>query len=72
MKAVTLRNLPPRVSRAITRRASELKTSLNKAVISRPARAEDHRSGCVAVSRVIVDAAALGRCFAQEALPALL
>ena len=34
MKAVTLRNLPPRVSRAITRRASELKTSLNKAVIS--------------------------------------
>ena len=34
MKALTLRNLPPHVARAITRRASELKTSLNKAVIS--------------------------------------
>ena len=34
LKALTLRNLPPHVARAITRRAAELKTSLNKAVIS--------------------------------------
>lgn len=34
MKALTLRNLPPHLARAIARRAAENKTSLSKAVIS--------------------------------------
>lgn len=33
MKAVTLRNIPPQVKKAIERRAREKKTSVNKAVI---------------------------------------
>lgn len=34
MKAVTLRNLPPELVRVIRRKASEKRTSVNKAVIS--------------------------------------
>ena len=34
MKALTLRNLPPHVATAISRRARERRTSLTKAVIS--------------------------------------
>ena len=34
MKAVTLRNLPPELARIIRRKASEKRTSVNKAVIS--------------------------------------
>jgi hypothetical protein len=33
MTAITLRNIPPEVARAIQRKASEEKTSLNRAVI---------------------------------------
>ena len=33
MKAITLRNLPPEVARAVQRRAKHKKTSVNKAVI---------------------------------------
>jgi hypothetical protein len=33
MKAITLRNLPPDVTRAIQQRAKQNKTSVNKAVI---------------------------------------
>jgi len=33
MKAITLRNLPPDVARAVQRRAKQKKTSVNKAVI---------------------------------------
>lgn len=34
MKAVTLRNLPPELARVIRQRATEKRTSVNKAVIS--------------------------------------
>ncbi len=34
MRPITLRNLPQHVARAVTRRAAERRTSLNKAVIS--------------------------------------
>ena len=34
MKAVTLRNVPPELARIIRRKASEKRTSVNKAVIS--------------------------------------
>ena len=34
MKAITIRNLPPEVSRVIRRAAKERRTSLNKTVIS--------------------------------------
>lgn len=33
MKAITLRNIPPEVARAIRKKAASEKTSLNKAVI---------------------------------------
>lgn len=33
MKAITLRNLPPDVARAVQQRAKQKKTSVNKAVI---------------------------------------
>lgn len=33
MKAITLRNLPPEIARAVQRRAKQKKTSVNKAVI---------------------------------------
>ncbi len=33
MKAITLRNLPPEVAKAIQKRAKEQRTSVNKAVI---------------------------------------
>lgn len=33
MKAITLRNIPPRVAQAIRKKAASEKTSLNKAVI---------------------------------------
>jgi hypothetical protein len=33
MKAITLRNLPPEIARAVQRRAKEKRTSINKAVI---------------------------------------
>jgi hypothetical protein len=34
MKAVTLRNIPPELARLIRRKASERRTSINKAVIA--------------------------------------
>ncbi len=34
MKAITIRNIPPEVARAIRRKAASDRTSLNKAVIS--------------------------------------
>jgi plasmid stability protein len=34
MKAITIRNFPPEVSRAIQKRAQEKKMSINKAVVS--------------------------------------
>lgn len=34
MRPITVRNLPQHVARAVTRRAAERRTSLNKAVIS--------------------------------------
>ncbi len=33
MKAITLRNLPPKVARSVQQRAKQKKTSVNKAVI---------------------------------------
>jgi hypothetical protein len=33
MKAITLRNLPPKIARSVQQRAKQKKTSVNKAVI---------------------------------------